>query len=159
MQHGSAYPAHLGWRLLAITYDALPMIPLLLICSSIVLLVRGGKPIEPNSLLDYLQFIFLWLVNWVVVGAYAVVSWHRGGQTMGMRPWRLLVVNQQGKCADLKALCLRYAVVSLSGGLALLWCLFDARKRGLHDIASGTLIVRKQPSASAGTGQNSSPSA
>jgi len=141
------------------TYDAIPMIPLLLICSAIFLLLRGGKPIEPDSLLDYLQFIFLWTLNWLVVGAYAVASWRRGGQTMGMRPWRLMVVNQEGKSAALKSLCIRYAIVSLSGGLALLWCLFDSQKRGLHDIAAGTLLVRKQANVVAGTGKNSSPSA
>jgi uncharacterized RDD family membrane protein YckC len=158
-QRAAAYPAHLGWRILAMTYDAIPMIPLLLICSAIFLLLRGGRPIEPNSFIDYLEFISLWVLNWAVIGSYAIASWRRGGQTMGMRPWRLIVVNQDGKSAGVKALCLRYAIVSLSVGLALLWCLFDAQKRGLHDIASGTLLVRRQPNAAVEKETRSSPSA
>ena len=76
---------------------------------------------------------------------------------MGMRPWRLLVVSKDGANASIKALCLRYAIASLSGGLVLLWCLFDSQKRGLHDIAAGTLIVRKEPTANVEKGKNSTP--
>lgn len=145
----SAYPAHLGWRIMAIVYDFLPMIPLLFISSIVILLLHGGKAVVPGTFLAYFAMFFYW----AVVGCYAVVSWRRGGQTMGMRPWRLMVVDQSGKSANAKALSLRYAVASLSGGLALLWCLIDPQKRGLHDIASGTLLVRKQVNASAGTGK------
>lgn len=151
----SAYPAHIGWRLLAITYDALPLIAILFFTSIVLLLVHGGKPATPGTLWAF----FTIFVYWGIVGCYAVISWRRGGQTMGMRPWRLLVVTVDGKNAGLQALCLRYAIVSLTGGLALFWCLVDAQKRGLHDLAGGTLMVRKQANANAETGKNSSPSA
>lgn len=78
---------------------------------------------------------------------------------MGMRPWRLLVVTKDGANASIKSLCLRYAIASLSGGLVLLWCLFDSQKRGLHDIATGTLMVRKEPIAGVEKGNSSAPSA
>ncbi len=151
-KQNSAYPVHLGWRLLAITYDLLPIIPLLFISSIALLSLHAGKPAQPGTAWAFLS-IFTY---WFVVGCYAVISWRRGGQTMGMRPWRLMVVTRDGKNASLKSLILRYAVVSLSGGLTLLWCLFDGQKRGLHDIATGTLVVRKDVSAAGGTGKNSS---
>ncbi len=154
-QRDSAYPAHLGWRLLAMTYDALPCAALLFVSSIVLLALHGGKPAASGTVWGFVTL----LGYWCVVGAYAVISWRRGGQTMGMRPWRLMVINPEGKNASLKALFLRYAIASLSGGLVLLWCLFDTQKRGLHDIASGTLIVRKEPIASAGIKQNSAPSA
>jgi uncharacterized RDD family membrane protein YckC len=140
----TAYPAHLGWRLLSMLYDAVPMIALLMITSALLLLAHGGKPVKTGSLLSTLE-IFVYVA---IVGLYAVTSWRRGGQTMGMRPWRLLVVDEFGKNAALKNLCLRYLIASLSGGLVLLWCLLDKEKRGLHDIASGTYFVRKIPNAS-----------
>jgi uncharacterized RDD family membrane protein YckC len=154
-QRESAYPAHLGWRLLAIIYDALPCAALLFVSSVVLLALHGGKPASPDTVWGFVTL----LVYWCVVAGYAVISWRRGGQTMGMRPWRLMVLNAEGKNASLKLLFLRYAIASLSGGLVLLWCLFDPQKRGLHDIASGTLMVRKVPIASAGTKQNSAPSA
>ena len=154
-QRDSAYPAHLGWRILAIIYDALPCAALLFVSSVVLLALHGGKPATPGTVWAFVTI----LVYWLVVACYAVISWRRGGQTMGMRPWRLMVLNEDGKNASFKALILRYAIASLSGGLVLLWCLFDPQKRGLHDIASGTLLVRKEPIASAGTKQNSKPSA
>ena len=154
-QRSSAYPAHLGWRLLAIIYDAVPMIAILMLVSAILRIIHGVENVTPNSFIGYLQNI----VYWSVIGCYAVISWRRGGQTMGMRPWRLMILNQEGKNASLRMLFLRYAIASLSGGLVLLWCLFDTQKRGLHDIASGTLMVRKEAIANAGTKQNSAPSA
>lgn len=154
-ERGSAYPAHLGWRLLAIIYDALPCAALIFLCSVVLLALHAGKPAAPGTVWAFVTI----LVYWCVVAGYCVISWRRGGQTMGMRPWRLMVLNREGKNASLKALFLRYAIASLSGGLVLLWCLFDAQKRGLHDVASGTLMVRKEAIANAGTKQNSAPSA
>ena len=154
-QPNSAYPAHLGWRILAIAYDALPCAALLFVSSLVLLAMHGGEPAEPDTVWAF----FTMLIYCGLVGCYAVVSWRCGGQTMGMRPWRLMVLNQEGKSASLKTLLLRYAIASLSGGLVLLWCLIDTQKRGLHDLASGTLMVRKEPIASAGTKQNSAPSA
>ena len=135
------------------TYDALPCAAILFASSIVLLALHGGKPATPGTVWAF----FTILTYWCVVGGYAVISWRRGGQTMGMRPWRLMVLNEEGKNASFKALFLRYAIASLSGGLVLVWCLFDAKKRGLHDIASGTLLVRKEPIASAGTKQNSKP--
>jgi uncharacterized RDD family membrane protein YckC len=151
IQRNAAYPANLGWRILAIIYDCLPLIAILFFSSIALLALHGGKPAAPGTAWSFVTI----LIYWSIVGGYAVISWRRGGQTMGMRPWRLLIVNGDGKNAELRALCLRYTIASLSGGLALLWCLIDSQKRGLHDIASGTLMVRKQPSSSVETEKNS----
>lgn len=136
----SALPAALGWRLMALTYDGLPMIPLLMITSAIFLWLNGGRTVEHQPMLAGLEFLTLWLL----VGAYFVFSWRRGGQTMGMRPWRLKVVAADGKPASVRALCLRYAVAWLTPVVGLLWALVDAQHRALYDIASGTLLVRMQ---------------
>ena len=74
-----------------------------------------------------LEFLTLWLL----VGAYFVLSWRRGGQTMGMRPWRLKVVAADGKPASVRALWLRYAVAWLTPVVGLLWALVDAEHRAL----------------------------
>jgi uncharacterized RDD family membrane protein YckC len=81
---------------------------------------------------------------WALVGLYFVLSWRRGGQTMGMRPWRVRVLASDGKPATLSALWLRYLVATLTPGLCLLWCLVDGERRGLHDLASGTVFVRME---------------
>jgi uncharacterized RDD family membrane protein YckC len=61
-----------------------------------------------------------------------------------MKPWRLQVVTAEGGRPSWRALMIRFAVTSVSLGLSLLWCLFDDQRRGLHDLAAGTLLVRRQ---------------
>jgi uncharacterized RDD family membrane protein YckC len=136
----SARPARLGWRILALVYDSLPMIPLAMLTSFAFLWLHGGRTVE-NSLGFALSQL---LTIWGLVGLYFVLSWRRGGQTMGMRPWRLRVLASDGKPAPISALWLRYLVATLTPGLCLLWCLFDSERRGLHDLASGTVLVRME---------------
>lgn len=135
-------PAALPWRLLAAVYDALPVLALWMLASALVLALRGNRPFEPLSVGQ----VLLWLACWLVTGLYAVLSWHRGGQTLGMRPWRLRVVDAHGGRAGWRALWLRYAVATLSlaaAGLGFLWSLIDRERRTWHDMASRTRLVRE----------------
>ena len=111
-----------------------------MITSAVFLWLNGGRTVEDYPLIAGLEFIALWLL----IGTYFVVSWRRGGQTVGMRPWRLKVLAADGRPASVRALWLRYAVACVTPGFGLLWTLIDAERRGLHDIASGTQMVRMQ---------------
>lgn len=138
----SAAPANLGWRLLAMVYDAVIALALLFVISALSLAVLPGhKPVTPGSAASYGVFAAIW----GVLGAYAMLSWRFGGQTIGMKPWRLKVVTAHGLRPGWRALGIRYAVASLTLGAALLWSVFDPERRGLHDIAAGTLLVRVKP--------------
>ena len=137
-----AEPARAGWRLLALVYDAVIAIALLFVISALSLAVMPEhKPVSPGSIASYVVFAAIW----AVFGAYATLSWRFGGQTIGMKPWRLRVVDAEGRTPGWKALLIRYALASVSVGSALLWCPFDKQRRGLHDLAAGTLMVRVQP--------------
>ena len=134
-------PAALPWRLLAAVYDALPVLALWMLASGVVLALRGNRPFEAFSAGQW----SLWAACWIVTGLYAVLSWRRGGQTLGMRPWRLRVVDANGGIATTRALWLRYFVATFSlaaGGLGFLWSLVDRERRTWHDIASKTRLVR-----------------
>ena len=121
------------------------MIPLLMITSAVFLWLNGGRTVENDPLIASREVVRIWLL----IGAYFVASWRRGGQTVGMRPWRLMVVAADGKPASVRALWLRYAVAWVTPVIGLLWTLIDAERRGLHDIASGTLFVRLQAATQA----------
>jgi uncharacterized RDD family membrane protein YckC len=143
----SATPAHLGWRLLAMIYDLLPLMALWFVTSGIELLLTSGQ--TSDQLGNWAKALVLVLL-WLVTGFYFVVSWRRGGHTLGMRAWRLKVLAADGRPAGLGALCLRYAVATLAlltGGLGFVWSLFDGERRGWHDIAAGTRFVRMDPPA------------
>jgi len=140
-----AKPAHLGWRLMALLYDAVISIALLMCSSAIVVLINQGSPVTPGGLSAFAAFLFFW----VILGIYAICSWRYGGQTLGMRPWRLKVLTLEGKVPSWRALCLRYSIASLTFGLGALWSFFDADRRALYDLASGTIFVRMLSTKSA----------
>ncbi len=142
----TAEPAQLGWRLLAIVYDSLPLLAIWFLVSALVLLLRGGEPVQPWSAAFWLQALALWMAS----GCYLVGSWQRGGQTLGMRPWRLRVVDLDGAQPSLRALCWRFVLAGPSVaavGIGLLWSLIDSERRTLHDLGSATRLVRLEPLA------------
>ena len=134
--------ALLGWRGLALFYDLWPAAALWMAASAVFLLANGNRPLaafSPSQLL-------LWLLCWVLTGTYATVSWRRGGQTLGMRPWRLRVVAADGGAPTWRAALLRYLVGSVSlllGGLGFWWAGIDRDRLTWHDRASGTRIRRE----------------
>ena len=137
----AARPAHLGWRLLALVYDALPNIAIWFAVSAVGLLLRPGH--AAFAAWSAGQWA-LWGVCWAISGLYAVHAWRRGG-TLGMRPWRLRVVAADGGPASVRALWLRYAAATVSLlalGLGFLWALVDRDRRALHDLIAGTTLLK-----------------
>jgi len=139
--------ALVGWRLLALAYDALPVLALwMLVAVPFVLadVAISGDPrhnVGPFSAMQWL----LWLACWLATGAYAVLSWRRGGQTLGMRPWRLRVTGIDDAAATPAALLRRYAIGTLSLlalGAGFWWAWFDRDRLTLHDRLSGTRMRR-----------------
>lgn len=140
--------ALIGWRLLALAYDLWPVLALWILVA--VPFTAGytflgqhdaHRNIPPYSLLWWL----LWLSCWIVAGAYVVLSWRRGGQTLGMRPWRLRVIAADGAAPSWRALGVRYAIATVSlllGGLGFWWAWVDKARLTWHDRASGTRVIR-----------------
>lgn len=134
-------------RLLALFYDLWPVLALWMLLSA---LFNLGYYLAGHDARDILKTgsalgVLLWLCCWLIAGAYAVASWSRGGQTLGMRPWRLRVVGTDGLAATPKQLIVRYLVGNLSlllGGLGFWWAWFDRDCLAWHDRASGTRVVR-----------------
>ena len=143
--------ALVGWRLLALFYDLWPVLALWMVAGTVFAVgytLAGHDPHQNIAPFSPLQLL-LWLVCWLLAGAYAVISWRRGGQTLGMRPWRLRVVGVDGEDAGYRALGLRYAVGSLSlllAGLGFWWAWWDRDRLTWHDRVSDTRM-RRQPKA------------
>lgn len=146
--HGGV-PCGLLRRLLVMAYDAVAVVTLLLVVTAVMLLTplrdqvafRDATP----TVIDFLVWFF-----------YLAWCWRHGGVTLGMRAWRVRLVNDRG--SDRAAppgwgQCLvRYGVslvsaAALAAGFA--WSLIEARRRTWHDIASGTRLVRTGSGSSA----------
>lgn len=140
--------AWIGRRLLALLYDLWPVLALWLLLSAVFTVgytISGHDAHENIAPLGALQWA-LWLCCWAITGVYAVVSWRHGGQTLGMRPWRLRVRTLDGGRASIRALWLRYAVATASlfaGGLGFWWAFVDRDRLTWHDRASGTRVLRE----------------
>lgn len=133
-------PTLIGWRLLALLYDVFPVFGLWFLVAAVFVAIH--RDAITGGALGLLAFA----VMWAVTGAYAVVSWRRGGQTLGMRPWRLRVVAADGGQPGRRALLLRYAVGSVSlllAGLGFWWAWLDRAGLAWHDRLSGTRMLRE----------------
>jgi len=134
--------------MLALVYDMWPVIAMWMLASlafTVAFTISGHSSRENIAPFSALQ-LSLWVVCWLITGSYALLSWRRGGQTLGMRPWRLKVVSADGVSApDSRALVMRFVVGSVSlllAGLGFWWAWLDRERLTWHDRASGTRMVR-----------------
>ncbi len=135
------YPtANLGRRLAAMIYDGLILIALYIILGGLLVtaISSGGdemlrlSPATAMSLFFSISFL------------YYSHSWRKGGQTVGMKSWRLTLINDDGRPIQLSQCMLRSGIgffSILAAGLGFWWMLFDKQQRTWHDIASVTRDV------------------
>lgn len=136
-------PAPLWLRLGAAVYDLFPLVALWMLVAALFLLGARGAVDVAHPPFAYHLALQLALLG--VTAAYFVVSWSRGGQTIGMRAWRLRVVDAGGRALPWPRALLRFvaAIVSLGAlGLGFLWCLFDRDGRAWHDMAARSIVAR-----------------
>jgi uncharacterized RDD family membrane protein YckC len=96
-----------------------------------------------------------WLVallaaaGWLLaVVSYFALFWATAGQTPGMRLMRLRVIDRSGEPPHLVRALLRVGGLALAIiplGAGFLPVLFDARRRGVHDLLAGTTVVHVPP--------------
>jgi len=135
--------APLWLRLAAAVYDLFPLIALwMLTAGAFLLAVHGGVDVAHPP---FAYRLGLRVALLLVTAAYFVVSWSRGGQTIGMRAWKIRVAAADGSPLPWSRSLLRFAVALLSlgaAGLGFLWCLIDRERRGWHDMAARSQISR-----------------
>jgi uncharacterized RDD family membrane protein YckC len=84
------------------------------------------------------------LYLFLVLGAYFVACWTRGGRTLPMQTWKIRVVRDDGAAIGIGRAMLRYALAWLSLvplGAGFLWALFDREGQFLHDRLAGTRMI------------------
>ena len=129
-------------RLAALCYDVLLLAALEVSFTWLVFAARLGRPVPPGTWWFPLCLL-------AIVVAFFSGFWVHGGQTLGMRAWRIRVTRDDGGTLTWPRAAARFAlalVAAAPAGLGLWWSLLDERKRGWHDRWTRTRVVRAAPS-------------
>jgi len=130
-------PAGLLRRLGAMFYDSLLLLSVLMVGTALALLVtRGAMDYHNPFFRGYLCGLSFLFYAWF---------WVRGGQTLGMRTWKLRVQRLDGGPITLWQAVLRFLCAIPAWallGLGYLWLLVDKDRMAVHDRLSKTVIVR-----------------
>jgi len=138
-----ARPAPLWRRLAAVCYDLLLVVALLMALTMVVIMIRGGLAIESGSVWFQTLLVACW---WL----YFAWSWTHGGQTIGMRAWRLRIRSVAGTDVGWREATIRFIAAGLStaaAGLGFLWALVDTGRCTWHDRVSKTRLEFRPKSA------------
>lgn len=151
-------------RLAVLVYDAIVMLAVLFLATALALPVTHGEAVAAESPLFQLYLL-------VVMFLYLGWFWTRAGQTVAMRAWRLLVVDNDGSAIGWGQALGRFlaALLPMLPGLlwlelsgehgnrlvlvaillpwlgSFLWVAVDPQKRALHDILSATRMRQYAP--------------
>lgn len=157
----------MGRRLASMAYEAMLLFGVLFAAT----LFYSVSTTQVNAMAGRTGLI---LALGVVLAAYFVGQWHRGGQTLPMRTWHIRVVDLKGQSPSLARSAARFVVSGLlcvAPALALPWGMgltrqtlwgalaaglaylvayawsanFMPGKQSLHDAICGTQLIHWQP--------------
>lgn len=135
-------------RIACLIYDGLIIAALWMLAALPVVIAYNG-PIPAASFGFQLYLL-------IIAGLYFGWSWHHGGQTLGMRAWRVHLttmrtdtsahIEQQLTVPGYRACLMRYLtgfLSSISLGMGWLWALGHPDSLTWHDLMSKTRLVTK----------------
>ena len=126
-------------RFAAMAYDGLLILGLWFLVGVIFVAANNGEHANPHN-------PFLPSALFIVTFWFYTHFWRRGGQTLGMRAWRLRLLNQNSGPLTLTQCLVRFLVSIASFGLfglGYIWLLFDKDKLTWHDRYSETRVIRE----------------
>jgi len=135
--------APLARRLAALLYDALLLAGLLFVFTLLLIFARAGRAIAAGTIWYEASLV-------AVTFAFCGISWTRGGQTVGMKAWRIRVVARDGNSLDWPRAALRFFASWMSllpAGLGYWWALVDRQRCCWHDRLSGTRVIHARTHA------------
>jgi len=129
-------PAGVFRRIAALVYDAFLIGAIWFAVAGIGVAVNGGEAMPP-----WANHYFLFPALIIVTFLFYFWFWTHGGQTLGMRAWRLKILNLEKNPPSFVQCLKRFAVAILSAGLGFLACFINREKKSFQDMASNTRIV------------------
>lgn len=146
MTASSLPPAGLIPRLAAMVYDLLLIISIAMLYGAVFLTFKHSVleiELQPGQRATIGNVGFFGM--FVLVESFFWYFWCRGGQTLGMRTWRLQLRSTRGGEVSFSQALMRGLIAPFSLallGLGYFWCLLDKQGATWHDRLSGTEVVR-----------------
>ena len=123
-------------RTAAMLYDLLLLLAFLFVATIPAVALMGGESVAANNplLTTWLFFVSFFFYTW---------SWTRGGQTLGLKSWKMRLVRIDGKQITLWHCLLRFlaGIPSVLLGVGFLWMLWDKDNLTAYDRFSETMII------------------
>jgi len=137
-------------RLVVIIYDLLLLTALLFTVGVMVAGIMTFALNDGNAITEDHNFYFasqLIILIILLCTSFLFFSWFwmHGGQTLGMKTWRVQLISIDGTQIDWRKSAIRFigAIISwLVFGLGFFWSLFDKDKRTWHDMLSATKLIQ-----------------
>jgi uncharacterized RDD family membrane protein YckC len=121
-----------------LAYDALQLLAIMLLVTFTLWAVRGGREIAPGT-------IWFQCTLAAMPALFYCWFWTHGGQTLGMRAWKIKVEHEDGGTLGWAVAAKRFALAwlaALPAGLGFWSSLFDDERRCWHDRVTRTRVVR-----------------
>ena len=131
-------PVGLIKRIVVMFYDAILLIAVLFFASIVFVVpldIKYGDSLYP------LYIIYIYSVGFL----YLAWCWIHGGQTLGLKTWKLKLVSRTGREVSWKEAFLRYfasLLCWLSLGIGFLWCYTNKERLAWNDLLSKTYLKR-----------------
>lgn len=124
-------------RMAAVLYDSLLLLALLFFATALILPLNSGEAFTSEQAYypAYLSIVGFLFYGWF---------WTHGGQTLGLRSWKLKLVTNTHRPLTWKHVLLRFAGACISWlffGMGFIWILIDKKKLAWHDRLSGTILI------------------
>jgi uncharacterized RDD family membrane protein YckC len=133
MHNSSAALFMMFRRLASFLYDCLLLVAVFFVFTAIAIAFNHGEAIQSP-----LYYLLLYILGFVFFDWF----WRHGGQTLGMRAWRIRVVSINGTSISPRQSLMRYLGGTVLFGITLLYLPFSRQGAALHDRISRTEIVK-----------------
>ena len=125
-------------RIIVMLYDSILLIAVLFFSSLPIII---PFKITTDHALYPLYIIYIYAVAYL----FFAWSWTHGGQTLGLKTWKIKLISASGEEVTWKESFLRYIgslVCWLSCGIGFLWCYTNKERLAWNDIISHTRLKK-----------------
>jgi uncharacterized RDD family membrane protein YckC len=117
-----------------IFYDSIVLLSILFLASLIAVILNDGKAISQGNLF-FIAYLFI--VSWLFYAWF----WTHGGQTIGMRAWKVYLLSEKQNIISWRQATIRFAAAFLSWiplGLGFWWPYLRNNNTNWRDKLSAT---------------------